>query len=181
MDTIRAIHTRRSIREYEKRAVERNIVADILHDAAQAPTTPVSGPFVFHVIEGTARIADFGERAKQYVRQHRPDAVGFSWADRPDFKVFLDAPVVIVISGHSGNSESIQDCNRAGQNLVLSAHARGLGSCWVGAPMLWLRCPETRKELNIAEAFEPFAAITLGYSASIPPSHSRERPEIVWV
>ena len=38
-----------------------------------------------------------------------------------------------------------------------------------------------RKELNIAEAFEPFAAITLGYSASIPPSHSRERPEIVWV
>jgi nitroreductase len=72
-----------------------------------------------------------GERAKQYARQHRPDAVGYSWADRPDFKVFLDAPVVIVISGRSKSSESIQDCNRAAQNLVLSAHARGLGSCWV--------------------------------------------------
>jgi nitroreductase len=180
MDTVTAIHTRRSIRDYEKRAVEREMIADILWDAAQAPTTPVSGPFLFHVIEGVARIAALGERAKQYAREHRPDAAGYAWADRPDFKVFLDAPVVIVISGHTDNSQSIQDCNRAGQNLMLSAHARALGSCWVGAPMLWLRRPETRKELGIAEAFQPFAAFTLGYAASVPPSHSRDRPQIVW-
>ena len=180
MDTVTAIHTRRSIRDYEKRAVAREIIADIIWDAVQAPMTPVSGPFIFHVIEGVARIAGFGERAKRYAREHRPDAVGCSWADRSDFKVFLDAPVVIVISGHADNSQSIQDCNRAGQNLVLSAHARGLGSCWVGAPMPWLRSPETRKELGVAEAFEPFAAFTLGYAASVPPSRSRERPEIVW-
>ena len=179
MDTITAIHTRRSIRDYEKRPVEREIIADILWDAAQAPTTPVSGPFLFHVIEGVARIADLGERAKRYAREHRADGAD-SWADRPDFKVFLDAPVVIVISGHADNSESIQDCNRAGQNLVLSAHARGLGCCWVGAPMPWLRSPQTRQELGIAEAFEPFAAFTLGYAALVPPSRSRERPEIVW-
>src|SRR4051812_33512530 len=140
-----------------------------------------SGPFFFHVIEGVARIADLGEHAKQYAREHRPDSVGYSWAEGSDFKVFLDAPVVIVISGHADNSQSIQDCNRAGQNLMLSAHARGLGSCWVGAPMLWLRNPETRKELGIAEAFEPFAAFALGYAASVPPLRSRERPEIVWV
>ena len=180
MDTVTAIHTRRSIRQYEERAVERAIIADILWDAAQAPTTPVSGPFLFHVIEGAARIADLGARAKQYAREHRPDAVGYAWTERPDFKVFLDAPVVIVISGHAGNSQSVQDCNRAGQNLMLSAHARGLGSCWVGSPMLWLRRPETRKELGIVAAFEPFAAFTLGYAALVPPSRSRERPEIVW-
>jgi len=88
---------------------------------------------------------------------------------------------VIVISGHADNPQSIQDCNRAGQNLVVSAHARGLGSCWVGAPMLWLRSPETRRELGIAATFEPFAAFALGYAASVPASHSRERPDIVWV
>ncbi len=180
MDTLTAIHTRRSIRDYEKRAVPQEVIADILWDAAQAPTTPVSGPFLFHVIEGVTRLADFGERAKQYAHAHRPDAVGYSWTEQSDFKVFLDAPVAIVISGHADNSQSIQDCNRAGQNLMLSAHARGLGSCWVGAPMLWLRRPETRKELGIAEAFEPFAAFTLGYAASVPPSRSRDRPEIVW-
>ena len=160
MNTVTAIHTRRSIRDYEERAVEREIIADILWDAAQAPTTPVSGPFLFHVIEGVARIAGLGARAKQYARES--DAPGNAWADRPDFKVFLDAPVVVVISGHADNSQSIQDCNRAGQNLMLSAHARGLGSCWVGAPMPWLRSPDTRKELGIADAFAPFAAWTLG-------------------
>ena len=147
MDTVTAIRTRRSIRDYENRTVKREIIADILWDAAQAPTTPVSGPFLFHVIEGVARIADLGEHAKQYAREHRPNSVGYSWAEGSDFKVFLDAPVVIVISGHADNSQSIQDCNRAGQNLMLSAHARGLGSCWVGAPMLWLRSPETRQSL----------------------------------
>jgi nitroreductase len=106
MDTVTAIHTRRSIRDYEKRAVEREIITDLLWDAAQAPTTPVSGPFLFHVIEGVARIADLGERAKQYAREHRPDAGGHLWADRPDFKVFLDAPVAIVISGHAGGAAS---------------------------------------------------------------------------
>jgi nitroreductase len=180
MDAITAIHARRSIRHYETRAVEREIIADILWDAAQAPTTPVSGPFLFHVIEGAGRIEGYGERAKEYAREHRSNSAGYSWVDRRDFTVFLGAPVVIVISGHVDNSQSIQDCSRAGQNLLLSAHARGLGSCWVGAPMLWLRSSETRKELGIAEAFEPFAAMTLGYAASVPPPHSRERPEIVW-
>jgi nitroreductase len=64
-------------------------------------------------------------------------------------------------------------------NLVLSAHARGLGSCWIGAPMLWLRSPRTRKELGIADAFTPFAAFSLGYAASVPQPRPRERPEIV--
>ena len=64
------------------------------------------------------------------------------WLDRPGFKIFWDAPVVIIISGPVG------DCCRAGQNLMLSAHARGLGTCWVGSPMLWLSTPEVRAELG---------------------------------
>jgi nitroreductase len=180
MDTVTAIHTRRSIRDYEKRPVTRAIIEEILWDAAQAPTTPVSGPFLFHVIEGVERIAALGERAKDYARAHRPHSAGFAWVDKADFKVFLDAPAVVVLSGHADNAESIQDCNRAGQNLVLSAHARGFGSCWVGSPMLWLRSAEGRRELGIGDPFMPFAAFTLGYAASVPPSRSRERPQIVW-
>ena len=37
---------------------------------------------------------------------------------------------------------------RAGQNLMLSAHARGLGTCWVGSPMLWIDTPEVKAELK---------------------------------
>jgi Nitroreductase family len=148
MDTVTAIHTRRSIRDYEKRAVEREIIADIIWDAVQAPTTPVSGPLIFHVIEGVARIAHFGEHAKQYAREHRPDAADCSWANRSDFKVFLDAPVVIVISGQADNSQSIQDCNRAGQNLMLSAML--VGSAAAGSVRRCRGCAARRYGRNSA-------------------------------
>ena len=81
-------------------------------------------PWTFNVIEGVERIAAYGIRAMAYARQHSRD----DWVERPGFKIFWDAPVVIIISGPVG------DCSRAGQNLMLSAHARGLGTCWVGSP-----------------------------------------------
>jgi hypothetical protein len=77
-------------------------------------------------------------------------------------RVFLSAPMVIVISRHADNSQSIQDCSHAGQKPRAFGTRPWLGNCWVGAPMLWLRSPKTRKEVAIPEAFEPFAAFTLG-------------------
>jgi len=82
--------------------------------------------------------------------------------------------VVVIVSGPQG------DCNRAGQNLMLSAHARGLGTCWVGSPMLWLSAPEVRTELQIPSALMPVAALCLGYPAAIPEAVIRERPLIMW-
>jgi hypothetical protein len=63
------------------------------HEMEMARCEPRPGDVVeSHVmIEGAARIAERGERTEQYAREHRPDAVGHAWADRSDFKVFLDA------------------------------------------------------------------------------------------
>lgn len=180
MDTITAIHTRRSIRAYAARVPERGAIEDIIHDAAQAPVTPVSGAFLFVVIEGAARLAAYGVRAKRYAQEHRPSEAGYGWVDRPDFLVFFNAPVVIVICAAEDNDQSIQDCNRAGQNLMLSAHARGLGTCWVGAPLLWLRDAAVKAEIGIAEHLAPFAVFTLGYPSGTATGTPRERPQIIW-
>ena len=180
MDTIEAIHARRSIRSYEARGVPRELIEAIIHDAAQAPVTPVSGAWMFHVVEGAAKISDYGARAKQYAKAHRPGEAGYGWVDREDFVVFLGAPAVIVISAPADNAQSIQDCNRAGQNLMLSAHARGLGSCWVGSPMLWLRDEAAKALLGIPPHHAPFAAFTLGYASGVASGVPREMPQIVW-
>lgn len=180
MDTIEAIHTRRSIRSYDVRAVPRELIEAVIHDAAQAPVTPVSEPWMFHVVEGDAKIAEYGALAKLYAKAHRPSEAGYGWADREAFVVFLGAPAVIAISAPEANSQSIQDCNRAGQNLMLSAHARGLGTCWVGSPMLWLRDEATKALLGIPPLYAPFAAFTLGYPRGTPTGTPRERPPIVW-
>lgn len=72
-------------------------------------------------------------RAKQFARVNQPDGIRWSWPDKPDFKVFWEAPALVLICGRSGNAEMALDCCRAGQNLMLAAHAMGLGTCWVGA------------------------------------------------
>lgn len=169
MDTIDAIHGRRSIRNYLPKAVEPSLIEAIIDDAAQAPWTPISAPepWVFTVIQGLARIRGYGARALQFARDNRPER-GYEWTQRPDFSVFYNAPVVIAISGKIGNPLALDECTRAGQILSISVFARGLGSCWVGSPMLWLGDPGVRVELGIPEGFAPQAVFTLGYPATIP-------------
>ena len=182
MDTIEAIHGRRSIRDYRTLSVDRGLVESVIWDAAQAPSTPVSGaqPWVFHVIEGRERIERFGARAKEFAKNHRPSTAGYGWADRPEFSVFLGAPAAIVICGRADNAQALAECCRAGQNLMLSAYARGLGTCWVGSPLLWLRDEATKAELGIAPEQEPHAVFTLGYPATVPAATARERPAVYW-
>jgi nitroreductase len=175
MDVIEAIYKRRSVRSYEPKPVERDLVESLILDAAQAPP-PFRGhsPWVFNVVEGVQRIAAYGVRAMDYTRNHHPDELGWDWLERPDFKIFWDAPALIIISGPVG------DCCRAGQNLMLSAHARGLGTCWVGSPMLWLNTSEVKAELGIPANLAPIAVLCLGYPAAVPKAAIRERPLIIW-
>ena len=176
MDVIEAIHERRSVRSYEPRPVERELIESLILDAAQAPP-PFRGqiPWTFNVIQGVQRIAAYGARAMGYARDQYLGEPGWDWLERPDFKIFWDAPALVIISGPVG------DCCRAGQNLMLSAHARGLGTCWVGSPMLWLNKSEVKVELGIPVALTPIAVLCLGYPAAAPEAVIRERPSIVWV
>jgi nitroreductase len=99
---------------------------------------------------------------------------GWTWTEREDFLVFWDAPVVVIISG------PVEDCCRAGQLLILSAHARGLGACWVGAPMLWLRTAQAKAEIGIPEDLTPVSAICVGYAAEVPEPRQRAEPTVIW-
>jgi nitroreductase len=176
MDAIEAIHTRRSIRSYLSRPVENGLIEEIIWDAAQAPP-PFSGrvPWTFNVLQGVERISSYGDEALQYARDNYPDGPEWEWRNRPGFQVFWGAPVVIIISG------PVEDCCRAGQNLMLSAHARGLGTCWVGSPMLWLRTEPTKAKLRIPAELTPVCAFCLGYPALIPEAPQRGRPTIIWL
>jgi nitroreductase len=175
MDVISAIHGRRSVRAYQPTQVAHQLIEAIISDAAQAPPA-FRGmvPWAFNVIEGVERIAAYGERAMDHARKHHPDGPGWDWVERPGFKVFWDAPAVIIISGPAG------DCARAGQNLMLSAHARGLGTCWVGSPMLWISTPDVRAELKIPSNLTPVAVFCLGYAATAPEPVTHDQPPVIW-
>jgi nitroreductase len=179
---IEAIHARRSIRVYRADPVDRGLIEDLLWAAAQAPTPPVSGAsaWAFCVVDGVERLAAYGERAKRYARDHRTPGDTSGWPDRPGFKVFWDAPVLALICARRGNPEAPFDCCRAGQNLLLAAHAAGLGACWVGAPLPWLHSAGVAAELGLPSGFDASVAVILGHPAETPPGEPRPRPVIHW-
>lgn len=182
MDVFEAIHSRRSIRKYRPDPVDRAALQSLLFAAVQAPTPPVSGatPWALCVIEGRDRLAGYGARAKQFARDQAPEAGPSTWAERPDFEVFWGAPAVVLFCARSGNPETPFDCCRAAQNFMLAAHARALGTCWVGAPLPWLHSPGVAQELGLPPGFEPVAAIAVGHPAEQPSGNPRPAPAITW-
>ncbi len=183
MDVIECMHGRRSIRAYGAAPVARPLIEEILWAAVQAPTPPVSGndAWAVCVVEGRERLEGYGARALVYAFEHQPGDRPWEWTTRPGFKVFWGASALVLLCARVGNSEAPFDCCRAGQNLLLAAHARGLGACWVGAPMPWLADPQTHAELAIPTGFSPAVAIILGEPAESPAGTPRPRPQIQWL
>ena len=173
MDVIAAIHGRRSVRSYQPTPVPRELIEATISDAAQAPP-PFRGmvPWAFNVIEGVARIAAYGERAMDHSRKHRPE--GADWVERPGFKVFWDAPVVIRdfrprgrLLARRAEPDAVGACARARLMLgrladALDHHARGTG------------------RIENPGNLEPVAVFCLGYAAATPEPVVHERPPVVW-
>jgi F420 biosynthesis protein FbiB-like protein len=67
---------------------------------------------------------------------------------------------------------AVQSLGAAIQNMLLAAHANGLGACWFCAPIF---CKETvQRILKVPDDVEPQALITLGYPAEKPRAPSRK-------
>lgn len=187
MDAISTIRSRRAVRAFEDRPVGRDTIAALIEDATHAPFTPLSkdGAWLFAVIEGQARVAACGDRALAYARAHSPQVKGYEWTERKDFSVFHGAAAVIVIAGREEVRVALEECTRAGQILEIAAHARGLGTCWVGSPMLWLSDAKVRQELGIPEGWCPYAAFALGHPAqaivAATPPAPRPPVRTIWI
>ena len=81
------------------------------------------------------------------------------WARNYDF---FGAPVSFFIFTHSGLGEySVSDAGLFMQNLMLSAHAHGLGTCAQGASAVW--ADAVRKEFEVPEGYKLLCGIALGY------------------
>jgi nitroreductase len=148
MDTLEAIHTRRSVRQYLDRPVEADLVQQIIGAAMMAPSAGNSRPWQFIVL-------DDEEVIKEIPRIH------------PHGAMATEASVSILVCGdlslekYPGNW--IADCSAATQNLLLAAHACGLGGVWTGLYPEQDRIQGFRELLNLPEHVVPLVLVPLGY------------------
>jgi nitroreductase len=160
MDVLEAIWERRSIRNYEPRAVPEEKVTQILEAGRWAPSASNSQPWKFIVVRDEvvrnelARVATYG-------------------------RFIAQAPVAIaVVIDPRASNHPVEDGAAATQNMLLAAHALGLGTCWIGS--YDSSYEESAKEvLGIARDKRLLALISLGYPAESPGKSRVQLSELV--
>lgn len=164
MDALEAIHGRRSIRKYQDQPVPEDLLWRLLAAAMSAPSACNAQPWQFVVISDPAILAEIPR-----INPHARMAQG--------------APVAILVCGDLDLEVSagywVVDCAAAVQNLLLAAHALGLGAVWTGVYPREDRIKGLSRLLALPQNVVPHSLIVLGYPAEQPASEDRYRAERV--
>jgi nitroreductase len=185
VEALETIYGRRSIRHYTKRLVSNDEVLTLLRAAAQAPSAVNLQPWAFSVVQDEARLRRWSDRAKDLTLHALggpplPDELRLRLAD-PEFNIFYDAGTLIVICAKPLGQHPDWDCCLAAQNLMLAAHAMGLGTCVVGLAWGLFERGDVKAELGVPQEYRPTLPIVVGYPAGDEPPMvpARREPEVL--
>jgi nitroreductase len=140
-------------------------------------------PWAFAVFHGRERLERYSRRAKTHLLA--TTAPSFGMDPRIDqyanvgANLFHGADTLVLICAKPGRFTPVEECFLAAQNLMLAAHAHGLGTCPIGFARSWFNLPEVKAELGIAPFYEPVLPIVMGHPAHPVPDVPRNGPEIV--
>jgi coenzyme F420-0:L-glutamate ligase/coenzyme F420-1:gamma-L-glutamate ligase len=175
------MQSRRSIRRYQDRPVPDAIVRRLLQSAVWAPSAHNRQPWRFAVVidsERRSRLAmAMGRQFRADLEAEGAAAEEIEQQIARSYQRVSGAPVLILLflsMAHMDQHQSlvrqrgerilaVQSVALAAQNLLLAAHAEGLGACWMCAPLF---CPEVvRAELDLPADWEAQVLLTVGYPA----------------
>jgi nitroreductase len=160
------IFGRRSIRVYAPGEIDDATVTRLLEAAMAAPSAMTKDPWRFMVVRQPAMLAQLA-------------------AALPGGKMLSTATLAIVACGDLDValdrqlSFLLQDCSAAIQNLLLAAHALGLGACWVGVHPSEAAVQKVKELMGLPKPVIPVAVISLGLPGEQPEARTRYNREYV--
>lgn len=173
--------TRRSIRKYTAQQVSRAQIDTIMKAALYAPSALNKQPWEVRVVQNQKWLNELlNERFKKNAEGKELQGSAAKYKE-PEFSVFHHAPTLIVIARDVSNPSSSLDCGIILQNILLSAHAIGLGTCPIGSAVDVLNLPENKDLLNlinIPEGYEVAITAALGYPNEVPTPKERYEEKI---
>lgn len=151
-----AISTRTSIRAYQDRPVGADTVELLLRAAMSAPSARNRQPWAFIVVDDKALLRQLADSL-------------------PYAQSAAAAPMAVVVCGVLTESQGatnagwwVQDAAAASENLLLAAHAVGLGTVWTGVYSYEDRVRAVRNVLGLPRHVVPLNVIPIGYPAENP-------------
>lgn len=177
------IHSRRAIRQYTKQQVSKEQIDTVMKSAIFAPSGLNKQPWEIRVVQNPDILKEINQRFLNFAKgkEFQGSAARYREAD---FSIFHHAPTLIVIATDKANPGAKLDAGIALQNILLSAHAIGLGTCPLGTLVATMNLPENQdilKLLNIPEGYEVTINVSLGHPAESPdaPIRYTEKVKII--
>lgn len=159
---IDCIMTRTSVREYTSDTVSSSNVETMLRAAMAAPSAGNKQPWRFVVVTERAILDSIAQNLNS-------------------MRMAAQAPMAIVVCGDlkatfegEGTDYWIQDTSAATENLLLAAHALGLGAVWCGVTPLTDRQEYVSNLLGLPADIKPLDVVVIGH-----PSHE-QAPKDKW-
>jgi nitroreductase len=153
MDTLKAIFTRRSVRDFSHDPISEEDLRDLLKAGMQAPSAKNEQPWHFIVIN------------EQELLHKIPEFHPYS-------KMLYDAPLAILVCSdrklEQKRASWLQDCSAATENILLAAHSKGLGAVWLGIFPDSERVFGMQALLSMPQDIRPVALIAVGHPVTQP-------------
>jgi len=184
--------SRRSIRAYKEKPVEREKLAKLMDIARYAPSGHNMRPVHWLVIVDREEVKRLGGLVADWLRsmiQAVPSLVDtFHWDvlvsawDSGIDMLMRGAPHLIVAHAHPVGALPQVDCNIALTYMELAAYSMGLGACWNGYFQLASTAyPPIMEALQLPEGHQVYGAMMIGYPKykyrRIP---LRKEPTVIW-
>jgi nitroreductase len=186
VDLYEAIKGRRSVRKFKKTPVPKDLIEKIFEVALWAPSGMNRQNWKFFVLAGERKeeLVAISSTSFQYLEPQLQQL----YAEKPKiiestrrfFKRLGEAPIVVCAYFEPANMEdvtSFQNVAAAIQNLLLVAHAEGLGTCWMTGPVTVAN--EISRFLGVKDM--TLVAITpMGYPDETPKVPPRKPERVVY-
>ena len=177
MELDEAIKGRRSVRSYEDRPVPMELIREALEAGTWAPSAKNGQQWRFTVLTCAAKkgLTDlFRSELEALKAKIGTVQMGSSFGS---CRIMERAPVLIMVwnaGGHGWETEA-HSVAAAIQNMLLKAHALGLGSLWIGE----IYYAKEALERHLGKPWKLMAAVTLGWPESTPNPPSKKPVEEV--
>jgi len=159
------IATRVSVRQFTGEKISAEQIDTLLRSAMAAPTAVNKQPWAFVVVDDQAVLDSLSQAVKSS-------------------RIENGASHAIVVCGDmskalEGEAQGywVEDTSAATENLLLAAHAMGLGALWVGVYPISERVAAVKHIINAPEHITPMCIITLGYPNEQPEIKDKYKPE----
>lgn len=178
------IKSRRTIRKFKPEQISKDKLDAIIEAGLYAPSGLNAQDWHFTIIQDSSILDELNRDIKEAAQtSNLPDKFKKAFSNE-NLNVFYGAPTVILISGEENGLYALANTSAASQNIMLAAHAVGLGSCWIGTIDMLFNSDKKNEylsKLKIPKGYSPLHAIVVGEKDMNPIAPKRRENTVTYI